>query len=209
MCRGPLIWYVYVSTLPPYPVSPSRIRVDSRGSNSEKSTLQLLFPVLPPFYFWGKSTDDPPPHQLISVSAFTLASFLLTSVLHFNRTLKPIYNVYINSFLSLLWCVGFALLSWNLSITLVHRCSIENWSTEAGVMVCRIYKALEAFATLGMYVYFPPPTPHQTHLSPLFFFRLALSNLCSLALTSASRFLAASMLNVPTTQVLHPAHPRP
>ncbi|MCJ1245308.1 hypothetical protein MMC30_002512 [Trapelia coarctata] len=87
---------------------------------------------------------------LISVSAFTLASFIVTSFLHRQRTLKPIYNVYCNSFLGLIWCVGFSLLSWNLSITLMHRCSIENWSTEAGVMVCRIYKALEAFAASGM-----------------------------------------------------------
>jgi len=125
-------------------------------------------------------TNNGAPQQLISVSAFTLASFIVTSFLHRQRTLKPIYNVYCNSFLSLLWCVGFSLLSWNLSITLRHRCSIENWSTEAGVMVCRIYKALEAFAASGMYVFSPVPLlpkflflELQHTLSSPFFIRLA------------------------------------
>jgi len=87
---------------------------------------------------------------LLSVSVFTLASFITTSILHHNRTLKPKFNAMINGFLSILWMLGFALLMWNLSVTLTHQCSIANWSTDAGVMVCMIYKTIAAFATTGM-----------------------------------------------------------
>lgn len=87
---------------------------------------------------------------LISVSCFTIASFIVTSILHYQRSLKPLYNIFVNSFLNVLWMLGFGLLVWNLSGTLSNRCDIDNWDSEAGVMVCRIYKALTAFATVGM-----------------------------------------------------------
>ncbi|MCJ1478412.1 hypothetical protein MMC13_007092 [Lambiella insularis] len=58
---------------------------------------------------------------LISVSVFTLLSFIATSVLHHQRTLKPKTNAWINTFLSVLWMLGFALLAWNLSGLLSHQ----------------------------------------------------------------------------------------
>ena len=48
-----------------------------------------------------------------------------------------------------LWIVSIALLSWNLTWTLGHRCIVTRWHNEAGVMVCRLYKALTAFAVTG------------------------------------------------------------
>ncbi|MCJ1406265.1 hypothetical protein MMC19_000330 [Ptychographa xylographoides] len=90
------------------------------------------------------------PSQLIAVSVLTLASFLVTSALHYNRTPKPKTNAYINAFLSILWMLGFALLAWNLSGLLSHQCTIDNWTSDLGVMVCRIYKALMSFAVIGM-----------------------------------------------------------
>lgn len=85
-----------------------------------------------------------------------MASFIVTSFLHYQRSLKPLYNIFLNSFLNLLWITGSGLLVWNLSGTLSHRCDIDNWGSEAGVMVCRIYKALTAFAIIGLYViHFP------------------------------------------------------
>ncbi|MCJ1404472.1 hypothetical protein MMC11_007698 [Xylographa trunciseda] len=87
---------------------------------------------------------------LLVVSVLTLASFIVTSVLHHQRTLKPRTNALLNGFLSVLWMLGFALLAWNLSGLLSHKCTIENWSSELGVMVCRIYKALMSFTITGM-----------------------------------------------------------
>ena len=45
--------------------------------------------------------------------------------------------------------VSLALLTWNLSWTLGHRCGPINWHNKAGIMVCRLYKALAAFAVVG------------------------------------------------------------
>ncbi|KAL9118440.1 MAG: hypothetical protein Q9187_005015 [Circinaria calcarea] len=64
--------------------------------------------------------------------------------------LKPRLSAGINGFLTVLWMLGFGLLAWNLSQTLTHRCVILNWTSQAGVMVCRLYKALTAFTVTGM-----------------------------------------------------------
>ncbi|MCJ1316288.1 hypothetical protein MMC15_001609 [Xylographa vitiligo] len=87
---------------------------------------------------------------LLTVSVLTLASFIATSVFYHQRTLKPRTNAFVNGFLSVLWMLGFALLAWNLAGLLSHKCTIENWSSELGVMVCRIYKALMSFTVIGM-----------------------------------------------------------
>lgn len=75
---------------------------------------------------------------------------MLSSFFHHILTLNPKLNGYANLFLTVLWTLALALLLWNLSGTLSHRCNITNWHNEAGIMVCRIYKALAAFAFTGM-----------------------------------------------------------
>lgn len=57
----------------------------------------------------------------------------------------------------MLWGAAFGMLSWWASKTLTHRCKIEDWNDETGVMVCRIYKALYAFGCCGLYVSKPCP----------------------------------------------------
>lgn len=52
----------------------------------------------------------------------------------------------------MLWGAAFGMLSWWASKTLTHRCQVEDWNDETGVMVCRIYKALYAFGCCGLYV---------------------------------------------------------
>lgn len=52
----------------------------------------------------------------------------------------------------MLWGAAFGMLSWWASKTLTHRCKVEDWNDETGVMVCRIYKALYAFGCCGLYV---------------------------------------------------------
>ena len=86
------------------------------------------------------------------------------------RVLKPRLSVYINGFLTFLWVVGFALLTWNLSGLLSNRCDIEHWDHETGVMICRLYKALETFSITGMYV-----TISLTHISYKYQEKLILS----------------------------------
>ena len=50
-----------------------------------------------------------------------------------------------------LWLLGLSLLTWNLTWTLGHRCIVSRWHNEAGVMVCRLYKAVTAFAVTGAF----------------------------------------------------------
>lgn len=88
--------------------------------------------------------------QLLSVSAFTVASILITSFFYYMRSLKPGLSVYINGFLSLIWMAGFALLTWNISVLLGNVCNVDNWDHDTGIMICRIYKALETFSITGM-----------------------------------------------------------
>jgi hypothetical protein len=68
--------------------------------------------------------------------------------------LNPRFNLVINSGLFALWTASFGMLSWWASKTLFHSCDASNviGGNDTGRMVCRIYKALYAFAALGLYV---------------------------------------------------------
>ncbi|KAF2193023.1 hypothetical protein K469DRAFT_282204 [Zopfia rhizophila CBS 207.26] len=86
---------------------------------------------------------------LLSVSLLTILFLTSTIILHCCCGLNPLLNLILNSFLLLLWTVGFALLSWWSSGTLSHVCNKRNWDDETGIMVCRVYKALFSFSFLG------------------------------------------------------------
>jgi hypothetical protein len=77
----------------------------------------------------------------------------VTIVFYFCRALNPTVNLAINAMLSVFWATGFGLLTWAMSGTLVHKCNATNWGNDAGVMVCRLYKALFTFSLTGLYVH--------------------------------------------------------
>jgi hypothetical protein len=87
---------------------------------------------------------------LLAVSSFTLASTLVTAFFYHYRTLQPRLSSLINTGLTILWMLGFALLTWNLSGTLSHTCNVDNWDHDVGIMVCRMYKAIETFTVTGL-----------------------------------------------------------
>jgi len=106
------------------------------------------------FYFIGHLLEEnykiPWTFILLSaVSTLTPLALVATTILHQCRTLPTRLSLLINAGLSTLWCLGLALLLWNVSGTLARRCTLANWSSEAGVMVCRMYKALATFAITG------------------------------------------------------------
>jgi hypothetical protein len=72
--------------------------------------------------------------------------------MHCFTGLNPRFNLWLNGVLFVLWTAGFGMLSWWASKTVFHVCDVQNviGSDETGRMVCRIYKALYAFATLGL-----------------------------------------------------------
>ncbi|KAI9733954.1 MAG: hypothetical protein M1834_002611 [Cirrosporium novae-zelandiae] len=86
---------------------------------------------------------------LLAVSLCTIVALCITMGLYIFRTLNPMANLIANAILSLLWVVGFGLLSWNMSGTLTAVCNVSNWGNSLGMMVCRIYKALFSFALFG------------------------------------------------------------
>lgn len=94
-------------------------------------------------------------------SFFSVAALAVTIVLHCCVGLRPDFNIAINGFLTLVWAVSWSLLTWYMSPTLKNYCDVEHWKEDAGIMVCRIYKALFTFAFLGLYVLLE--TLLQTH----------------------------------------------
>lgn len=92
-----------------------------------------------------------PPLQLLTASVLTIFVLIVSGALYHFRTLPPKYNLTNNAALSVLWILGLSFLTWNTGWTLRHRCLIENWKTEAGIMVCRLYKACSAFTVTGLY----------------------------------------------------------
>ncbi|KAH0551443.1 hypothetical protein GP486_007343 [Trichoglossum hirsutum] len=87
---------------------------------------------------------------LLSVALFTIMTQTVTIVFYFCRALNPTVNLVINALLFILWATGFGLLAWAMSGTLVHRCDVANWQNDAGIMVCRLYKALFTFSLTGL-----------------------------------------------------------
>ncbi|GAB7329221.1 hypothetical protein MBLNU13_g01035t1 [Cladosporium sp. NU13] len=87
---------------------------------------------------------------LMASSFFSVAALTVTIVLHCCVGLRPDFNIAINGFLTLVWLVSWSLLTWYMSPTLRNYCDIEHWKEDAGIMVCRIYKALFTFAFLGL-----------------------------------------------------------
>jgi hypothetical protein len=85
-------------------------------------------------------------------SFFSVAALAVTIVLHCCVGLRPDFNIAVNGFLTLVWAVSWSLLTWYMSPTLKNYCDVEHWKEDAGIMVCRIYKALFTFAFLGLYV---------------------------------------------------------
>lgn len=88
---------------------------------------------------------------LLTVSILTLVALTATTLLHFTRSLNPKLNLTVNGTLTVLWVLALALLTWNLTWTLGHRCIVTRWHNEAGIMVCRLYKSVTAFTVTGAF----------------------------------------------------------
>ena len=87
--------------------------------------------------------------QLLAVSIATLVSLTATAFVHAFYGLSPRVNLYFNTFLLLLWAISLGLSSWNMSGTLGDTCTTKNWKSDAGIMICRLFKTLFSFTVLG------------------------------------------------------------
>ncbi|KAF2097839.1 hypothetical protein NA57DRAFT_76646 [Rhizodiscina lignyota] len=123
------------------------------GLRCAQLTSSIIVAAIMFYFIWHLTHDHwPTPWTfllLCGVSMATILALTTTIVLHCCCGLNPRFNIVLNSALCTLWAVGFALLSWWSSGTLTHTCSLDVWREDAGIMVCRIYKSLFAFAMLG------------------------------------------------------------
>ncbi|CBX96165.1 hypothetical protein IAQ61_001340 [Plenodomus lingam] len=87
---------------------------------------------------------------LFSVSLLTIIALVATIAMHCFYGLNPVLNIALNSLLAILWALAFALLAWWSSGTLAHVCNVENWESDMGIAVCRLYKALFSFTLFGL-----------------------------------------------------------
>jgi hypothetical protein len=94
----------------------------------------------PPKTFW----------TLLAASLVTIFSLLATTITYAFFGLSPVWNLCANGLLFALWTPAFAFLWFWTKKTLSHVCSQTTWEDETGIMVCRLYKALFAFAMLGV-----------------------------------------------------------
>jgi len=106
------------------------------------------------FYFiWNLMHEDfVVPRTLWTLQAASILTFLFligSTILYAFFGLSPLVNLIGNTACFLLWGPGFGYLWFYTSPTLAHVCNRKNWTGPTGIMVCRIYKSLFAFALLG------------------------------------------------------------
>ncbi|KAL8742863.1 MAG: hypothetical protein Q9190_004726 [Brigantiaea leucoxantha] len=87
---------------------------------------------------------------LLAVSILAIAALASSSALYHYRTLPPSFNLTNNAALLVFWSFALSFMTWNLGWTLGHRCTIQTWKNETGIMVCRLYKACTAFAVTAL-----------------------------------------------------------
>lgn len=91
-----------------------------------------------------------PNKQVLAASLLSLISLFLTSILYSCFFLSPLFSLILNVTITLLWLVGYILLTWNMYGALGHSCSRANWASDDGMMICRTYKALYSFALFSI-----------------------------------------------------------
>ncbi|KAJ9407596.1 hypothetical protein DTO045G8_4608 [Paecilomyces variotii] len=83
---------------------------------------------------------------VITITAvLTLINFVFTSCIHCCSGVPPLWSLFFNFVLFMLWTSSLGLLGWSMSGTLMTTCDTSNWGTETGIMVCRVYKVLFTF----------------------------------------------------------------
>ncbi|KAF2847434.1 hypothetical protein T440DRAFT_491882 [Plenodomus tracheiphilus IPT5] len=87
---------------------------------------------------------------LFAVSLLTIVALTATIALHCWYGLSPVLNTALNFSLAIIWALAFALLAWWSSGTLAHVCNVDNWESDEGISICRLYKALFSFALFGL-----------------------------------------------------------
>lgn len=88
---------------------------------------------------------------LFAVSLATIIALTVTICLYNFTYLAPSFNIVLNGSTSILWAMGFGMLTWSVrnSHVLARQCTGKEFGGEAEAGVCRDYKALWAMALCG------------------------------------------------------------
>ncbi|KAJ5168680.1 uncharacterized protein N7482_004274 [Penicillium canariense] len=87
---------------------------------------------------------------LLVASFLSILNIILTAVANCACGLSAKLSIVLNALLLILWLLSLALLSYNMSGTILTKCTTEYWATSTGISVCRSYKALFAFTAVGV-----------------------------------------------------------
>ena len=109
---------------------------------------KLTFPRKVHFESLVRLTFD----KLLGASSLSVLALIFTVFLHCGIGLSPRLNIAINAFLSAAWAGSFGFFTYYISSMLSNKCDIQHWNEDAGVIVCRIYKALFTSAMVALSV---------------------------------------------------------
>ncbi|KAK5680092.1 hypothetical protein LTS10_008042 [Elasticomyces elasticus] len=129
-------------------------RVVFHGLRTAQLLASLIVGGIMSFFIWHLTHDHwSTPWTFIWLTAASLCSIAVlafTIILHCFTGLNPRLNIGLNGFLTLLWGLSWALLTYYMSGTLANVCDKAHWHEDTGIMVCRIYKTLFTFTLLGL-----------------------------------------------------------
>ncbi|KAJ5669636.1 hypothetical protein N7462_010706 [Penicillium macrosclerotiorum] len=90
---------------------------------------------------------------LLLAAVLSILNNILTAVINCACGLSTKLSIALNILLLILWALSLALLSYNMSGTILTKCTTTYWATSTALSVCRCYKALFAFTVVGVASY--------------------------------------------------------
>jgi hypothetical protein len=82
-------------------------------------------------------------------SALTYLNIFASSIIMCCNKLSPLFMMVADAILVFMWVFTFAMLSRAMGRTTTETCDIANWGSDAGIVICHMYKCLFAFVFLS------------------------------------------------------------
>ncbi|OCK78144.1 hypothetical protein K432DRAFT_357315 [Lepidopterella palustris CBS 459.81] len=87
---------------------------------------------------------------LQAAALVTIITVVVTSMLQLRQRLSALLDGGVNIVVSMLWVVGFGLLSEAMGESILETCTWGNWGYRGGVRICKLYKLLFAASLFGV-----------------------------------------------------------
>jgi hypothetical protein len=103
------------------------------------------------YHLWQDGYSTPYEFSLLDfASSATLLNFFVTSILLCCGRLSPTVVIVLDSFLTVLWTIAFALLVRAMGKTTTQKCDTAGWGNSDGIRVCHMFKVLVAFSFIAI-----------------------------------------------------------